>query len=369
MISLVPTHHLTPPGPLDNDGGFLWWYLDLTDSFGNGMVLIWSFGLPFLPGLASAARHGQPASPAAHPSLNVVLYRAGKPDFYLLQTIDPAQATWDGDRWQMGGLSGQRMVHGERLILWMELDCAVPGTSERLVGRVNLCGTRVQGVSDDAPGTAHVWSPLVVAAIGHADLQCGTSRWQLTGRAYHDRNFGDRPLHTLGIDRWWWLHLALPDRELIGYHLLPDTPNAAPRSVCMAITHDGKAETIEPARFVMRGWRWSLLGLSSPRTITFTPPHSEPVTAHLVHRVDDGPFYQRFQIEAVVDEQRVRGFAEQVVPGRIDRALYAPFVRMRVHRHDGRNSMWLPLFTGPRTGRLSRLLGIDRQTHQLPGVS
>ena len=35
-------------GVLDTPG-FAWWYLDVVDAEGTGLVLIWSFGLPFLP--------------------------------------------------------------------------------------------------------------------------------------------------------------------------------------------------------------------------------------------------------------------------------------------------------------------------------
>ena len=53
MLSLT-----SPDTPLDRTlldvaGGFAWWYLDLVDERGDGLVLIWSFGLPFLPGYAA----------------------------------------------------------------------------------------------------------------------------------------------------------------------------------------------------------------------------------------------------------------------------------------------------------------------------
>ena len=65
-------------------GGFAWWYAELLDDKGNGMVLIWSFGLPFLPGYKSANDSGKPETPLSRPSLNVALYEAGEPSFYLL---------------------------------------------------------------------------------------------------------------------------------------------------------------------------------------------------------------------------------------------------------------------------------------------
>jgi len=43
---------------LEAPGGFAWWYLDALDARGDGLVVIWSFGLPFLPGYRSASRRG-----------------------------------------------------------------------------------------------------------------------------------------------------------------------------------------------------------------------------------------------------------------------------------------------------------------------
>ena len=72
-----------PRGPLDRTlldapGGFAWWYMDAVDVHANGCVLIWSFGLPFLPGRGSSARRGAPRTPRSDPSLNIALYKEGK---------------------------------------------------------------------------------------------------------------------------------------------------------------------------------------------------------------------------------------------------------------------------------------------------
>ena len=85
----------TPPGPtdgraLDVPGGFLWWYVDLVDDHGDGLVLIASFGLPFLPGLLDAARRGAPLAPRERPALSLALYRGGKTSFYVLDVPAPS---------------------------------------------------------------------------------------------------------------------------------------------------------------------------------------------------------------------------------------------------------------------------------------
>ncbi len=91
---------------IDAPGGFAWWYVDAFDADENGMVVIWSFGLPFLPGYLHANRRGRPQTPRSRPSLNVVTYRNGKPDFYLLQEYPADRCGWtrEGERevWTFG---------------------------------------------------------------------------------------------------------------------------------------------------------------------------------------------------------------------------------------------------------------------------
>jgi carotenoid 1,2-hydratase len=73
---------------------------------------------------------------------------------------------------------------------------------------------------------------------------------------------------------------------------------------------------------------------------------------------DDGPFYLRLLSEGTApDGETATGWSEVCRPDRVDLARHRALVRMRVHRTEGRNSMWLPLFTGTREGRIRRLLG------------
>ncbi|MEC9399932.1 MAG: hypothetical protein VX475_20045, partial [Myxococcota bacterium] len=74
--------------------------------------------------------------------------------------------------------------------------------------------------------------------------------------------------------------------------------------------------------------------------------------------LDNGPFYMRFFLDASTpDGQRARGIGEACTPSRVDLARHRPLVKMRVQQtSDEDNSMWLPLFTGPRRGRVERLL-------------
>ena len=80
MISLSRPHaDRTPPG---GPGAFSWWYVDLIDESGNGLVLIWGFALPFLA-------PGDDAIAMQHPFLNVAVYEGGVTTCYHLEELAP----------------------------------------------------------------------------------------------------------------------------------------------------------------------------------------------------------------------------------------------------------------------------------------
>lgn len=359
MISLAPAHSTAAEQAIRLPGGFAWWYLDLVDERGDGLVLIWSFGLPFLPGIR---RVGGP--PLDRPSLALSVYRGGKERFYLFQELPPEEVDW---RPESGyGLFGKSLISlqrdPERVRLEIALNLEVPrgqpvqGTI-RVEGPVRLGG---DDPADEAP--EHLWAPMLAAARGSARL-FGSLPLELEGRAYLDHNVGQRPLHDLGIARWSWGRLALPGRELIWYHLQGERPGEE-RVRVLEIRADGGARRVDsPVRFGPSRWSWT--GLRWPRTLEFQDPAGRTVSVRLRPPVDDAPFYQRFVVDGSCADEQGAGVAEQVAPGRLDRAWFRPLVRMRVHRVGRGNSMWLPLFTGPREGRLARLFRAPRAL--LPG--
>jgi carotenoid 1,2-hydratase len=357
MISLTTADLQIDPRILHEPGAFLWWYFDLVDESGQGLVLIWSYGLPFLPGVASAARKGRPQPPADRPSLNVIFYRDGKPDLYLLQEHEPEDATWEGLSWRLGDNTMSAHLDDDgQLTVDISIDTPVPGTTDRLQGSVHIKGALRRGGADQAANPDHEWAPLTVAARGSASLVLGDQQWRLDGRAYHDRNLGRKPLHELGIERWWWGRLAFPEGELIFYYLLPEESGAAPRSVSLFIHRDGTVRWAEDAEVIITGRRWSPYGLWWPSALTVTDPDGGLASVRFDALVDDGPFYHRYLITGERGGVSAAGVAELVVPGRIDTDWLRPLVRMRVHNVSGASSFWLPLFSGPRRGRIARLL-------------
>lgn len=347
MIPVVTTS----PGPtesrwLDAPGGFVWWYVDLVDEHGDGLVLIVSFGLPFLPGLLDAARKGAPQIPRERPALSLAVYRGGKAVFYVLDvpTSSAFVPTETGDRVTLGGTTLDLRWEGDGFSLVAEIDAE--GAGERITGTV-----RVSGRSEAVPPStdiAHAWSLLCCATEGQADLR--TAGWSLSlrGRAYVDRNVGDRPLDALGMEAWTWARVAFPDGDLV----LWDVDANPPLQLALFASPDGTRQTFTP-ELTRTGSRFAL-GASAPRRIAVEG--AIRAVLELGPHYEASPFYARFPVIATDAQGREgRGFAERCVPGRIDADWMRPFVRMRV-QEPGLRSPLLPLFSGPAEGRLARFV-------------
>jgi len=354
------------PAVLRAAGGFTWFYVDLVDQHGGGATVIWSWGLPFLPGYAGAARAGRPQLPIERPSVNVVVYSGGRERFYLLSELPADQCAWgdDGRSWRLGdctfrwtdtpGPPGGAPTR----TLQATLDLALP-TGGRATGELRLSGPlRRDPPGGGGPASTHQWTPMVAAGRGSLELRTPDGDLRVEGRAYHDRNSASRPLHALGIQSWWWGRLALPGRDLIFYRLIPSAPGAAPRDLVVEFAADGSCRVRENAGLRTGRLRRSLWGLRWPGGATFADPDGRPVQVEVSALLDNGPFYQRHLLRGRCGDEEGHGIGENLVPDRVDTDLLRPLVRMRVHRAAGPNSMWLPLFSGDSRGRVRRLLGL-----------
>ena len=338
---------------LREDGAFAWWYLDLVDGEGQGLVLIWSFGLPFLPD----ARTPRPARD--RPSLSLSLYRDGVPWLYALQTHRPEAASCspDGRFVRLGRSTFELRPRGGRVEVLADLDLDLVG-GERLRGRLHAEGHAVRLPSVTAPSSSHAWAPILAASSAVADLDTPEGPVRIAGRVYVDGNHSERPLHELGIADWRCGRVAFAERELVYYLVEPESSDDPPIALVLEIDEDGRARHHDQTRVVWHGPRRSIYGLRYHDRLTLDGPDLA-LSLRVTALVDDGPFYLRFLVEGE-DHRRGelgRGVAERVVPSRVDRPWQRPFVRMRTQAVGGDNSIWLPLFSGRRRGRFRRLFG------------
>lgn len=358
MIEVADALQQTARECVERAGGFAWWYADIVDDHGNGAVLIWSWGLPFLPGLLDATRQGKAQAAAAWPSLNVAFYRDGKQEYYLLQQCEPTEAHWassdDGadEVWRFGSTVIRRSISEGRVRLEAAIDCQQVELPA-LRGRMLLEGATAQGFAAGAPAgvSGHRWGVVAGHATGEVELETEGLSLTVAGRGYHDRNWAPKQLDQLGIGSWTWLRATSVERTLVLYLLHPES-GGAERVIGRWLEPSGAVRRIDAAQISWSGSRRDRYGVTMVEQVTVTDD-SEVLTLALARPVERGPFYLR---SAVSDAAGAwRGWAETVVPKRIDRAWERPLVRMAVHLRRGGNSFWLPLFAGLRRSRIARL--------------
>jgi carotenoid 1,2-hydratase len=353
LLHLDDPAHQPDPAVLDSLGGYLWWYVDLLDATGTGLVLIGSWGLPFLPGYAAAARSGRAQTPRSRPSLNVVTYAGGRPDFYLLQELRPEQASWTGNTLRFGdSILRTHLVAGRRRLEAL-LDCPLPGTSDRLQG-----GVAFDGVALQDPGCSsgtHRWTPLAGPSTGAASLTVGgRPLLRCEGPAYHDRNWSPEPLQTQGLERWAWGRVVTEDALQVYYVLWPKH-GGEPQLLGLSVDSSGRSTRHRDLALACSPSRRSRYGPAWHPTLSLTQAGAPWLEVRQHRPVEQGPFYLRLQQDvSVAGGPPVRGWGELCVPGRIDRAWERPLVRMRVHRPGEHSSVWNPLFTGTLADRARR---------------
>jgi carotenoid 1,2-hydratase len=358
MIELADALQQTARGCVERAGGFAWWYADIVDDHGNGAVLIWSWGLPFLPGLLDATRKGKAQAAAAWPSLNVAFYRDGKQEYYLLQQFGPTETRWESsddgadEVWRFGSTVIRRSIAEGRVRLEAKVDCQ-QAELPTLRGYLRLEGEAARGfeAGEAAGTTGHRWGVVAGHATGDVELETEGVSLTLSGHGYHDRNWAPKQLDQLGIASWTWLRASSAERTLVLY-LLQSESGGPERLIGRWLERSGEVRTIEPACISRSGSRRDRYGVRMAEKVTVTED-SEVLTLTLAPPVERGPFYLRSAVSDAAGGWR--GWAETVVPKRIDRALERPLVRMAVHLRRGGNSFWLPLFAGLRRSRIARL--------------
>lgn len=338
----------TDPARAEAEGGFTWWYVDLVDARGDGLVVIVALGLPFLPGYASAAREGRAPRAVERPSVCVAHVQGGRLAFWALHETDPARVVWGpkrallGDNTFLVGVDGGASV---RAALGGEL----PGARWSLVLEVD--GPLRRSAPGEPDRAEHEWSVLTAVARGRARLVVDGVETVIEGRAYVDRNAGSGSLEALDVARWSWGRLAFPGRERIWYEA---TDRAGEhRSMALTVARDGTTLLVRGG-VRTSGRRFGVWGLPAPARV-----EAGDLRVSFPAALDDSPFYARYRVDAEERGQVGRGFAEVCVPSRIDSAWFRPLLSMTVCRDHQReaNSFWLPLFGGPRQGRLQRLVG------------
>ncbi|MCH2110573.1 MAG: hypothetical protein MK135_14720 [Polyangiaceae bacterium] len=331
-------------------GGFAWWYLDHIDEQGNGFVLIWSFGLPFLPHSRKRPTAG------SRPSIALSLYRQGKCIWYTLQEFDPSQVSQpdvEGNL-KIGDCSFQVERRETNTVGAIRLRLAAAGEPSPLEGVIEFEGPSVP-LEKSQTTEQHLWTPRVPRARVKAQFSQERLAEAFEGPGYFDGNASTVSLLDQKIARWDWARITFPDETLITYTSTSETDGAVVGGAWRTKGQEIEVPAADEQKLEAEGKVRGFYRLDAPERLNLSWG-SDEYSIHYYRLIDDGPFYQRYWLKAVRNGSSAgEGIAEVVCPRRIDIAWQRPFVRMRTHAVQGGNSPFLPLFSGPLDKTWSRL--------------
>ena len=342
---------------------FMWWYLDVLDEDGNGCVCTFSNKLPFLP-------DAQLSNAPQRLAMNIVIYKHGQEDFYVLEENEGSgyqSQVEDGvlsETWQIGDYEVHRLIQNNTVQLRVEckgnLDCA-----HRVQGTIEMTGALLSCKSNPLPedlhsglfpkkSLLHQWLPIMTNCQADVNLKTSIAQYQFKGRGYHDSNISTHDLRDLNIQFWWWGRIPFQKGELIFYFLQHDFLNQI-MDFCLWVDEKQQVTFLPVRECKVLSYNSTIYGLSFPKKWTIETPQDvfEMTTINIL---DDSPFYQRFYLQVAHQGNVSTGFFEQVVPIRLNIPWQQPFIRMRTHQDTQYGSLFAPLFTGNRKGRVGRFL-------------
>lgn len=349
MLTIAQPHPVQTIDATQTSGGFLWWYADLETPAGDGLVVIWSLGLPFLPG----SREYQPAF--RRPAVSVAHYVKGQQQLYLLQDYPSHNANiapFTGCA-RIGKSTYEFLSEDSNVVLQIDLDEPIPNSQERLRGKIRITGPTTGLEPNTGTDTAHIWAPKTAHADGNATIIYDDKVHVMRGSAYVDSNISSTPLPSQGIQSWQWGRITFPQYTVVYYEVTG--VDGARQRYLHRQTRGLPLERLS-GRLDFAEFERGTFGLATPRSVLIGAS-ALTVLGKTVHLLEDGPFYARGLVRATDSNgQEGAGFCETVAPSKIDRPWQRPFVRMRTHRVGGSNSFFLPLFSGPRSDRAKRFL-------------
>ena len=336
--------HITPD--LNKSfGGYEWWYFDgLSKDGQQGFVVIFYQTNPFSTYYIQNL-NAQKVDKASYPAISVSIYEGGETVYYSFLEFGSDAFDWDDEKKTL--TVDSNTVHysfSEDVMRFeLKLDQKLPSGHE-LSGIIKgeASGTDaglIVSVSDER----HSWNLISPQIHFEAELELtgkyGEEELKYEGSGYHDHNTGQEPMKNSFRD-WYWGRYHFRDFTLVYYLMqkhnskqfeawLIDKENQ------QILEHFDKADL----SYFTRNW----FGLRSARKIELNSGQVS-VNIQCSTKVDEGPFYQRFIGESIVNYNgqvhAAHGISEYIYPKNIYKKKFWPLVHMRLN-YTEQDSHWV----------------------------
>ncbi|WP_421774814.1 hypothetical protein [Gracilimonas sp.] len=336
--------HITPDFN-KSFGGYEWWYFDgLSEDGRQGFVIIFYQTNPFSTQYIRDLEGDEPKN-ISYPAISVSVYKNGETVYYSFLEYGKDDFEWGEDNKKLSvkndsfSYNLDRKENGFKITLNQKLPSGhkVEGTISGKGAVANK--SLIRSSSEDR----HSWNLLFPQVSVETKLNMvgknGEEELSFSGSGYHDHNTGQEPMKESFRD-WYWGRYHFKDFTLV-YYLMQKQNNEQFEAWLIDRENQQVLEKFTDAEISYFSRNW--FGLKSARKIELK---SGQVTVNIQcrNKIDDGPFYQRFNSNCVVryNEQvhAAHGFSEYIYPSNIYNRIFWPLVKMRLN-DDQRQPHWV----------------------------
>ncbi|MBO6524266.1 MAG: hypothetical protein JJ971_10605 [Balneolaceae bacterium] len=324
--------HFDPDKPSQ---GYEWWYFD-TISLDKtwSLVVIFFQGNPFSPEYIKA---GPEANPDQYPAISISIYKNGKPEYYSFLEYQEGRFHWDEEdgSCSIGSNFFKRSIRDGKveyeLLLAQTLDSNHSINAKLKFTSSILADDLIDHESEDEK---HFWNLIQPHSQvnGSISIKGKSNDFNILfiGTGYHDHNTGYEPMKDSFKD-WYWGRFHFSESTLIYYVM--NSLDGSEQYKAWLISREGDKVLTSFDEVKLNYFTKNRLGLSSARKLELKSREVE-ATIQLNSIMDNGPFYQRFLSEAVMQYKGntmvAKGISEYIKPDQIYEEKYWWMVRMRL---------------------------------------
>lgn len=316
-------------------GGYEWWYFDGMSANGDyGFVIIFYHVNPFSTKYIQELDSSE-INASLHPAISVSLYHKSKPVYYSFLEFDENDFSWSADQLKLkigsdsvqynitDNTFGFELMLNQKLASGHSIDGVISGEGGLPPSYL------IHSKSDEK----HLWNLVTPSMRFNADLmvdgRTGKKRVIFQGDGYHDHNIGQEPMKDSFRD-WYWGRYHFEDATLI-YYLMNKHQGHQFEGWLIDRQNQEVLAYFEEAdlEYFSRNW----FGLKSARKIELKKDQIS-VNIQCRDKIDDGPFYQRFMGDSVLNYNcqvhGAQGISEYICPENIYKKRFWPLIHMRL---------------------------------------
>ncbi|MDR9416723.1 MAG: hypothetical protein RI564_10590 [Gracilimonas sp.] len=333
----------SPAKELSADG-YEWWYFDGQSKDGKlHFVIIFYQSNPFSTN--KIKRTPTQDSNEIYPAISISVYKNSKPIYYSFLEYDDTAFIWDAQEMELtiGNDKFNYRPKDEQLYINIELDQKL-ASGHGINGTLKGIGSWANPNLIQAESTdRHTWNLLLPNMQWNVDLNVSginqSESIKFSGQGYHDHNRGQEPM-KMSFKDWYWGRYHFEEFTLVYYLMhkhntkqmeawVIDQKN---KTVLEYIKHSG-----------LFNHKRNSFGLNSARTIEIKNPQIY-VNIQYRNKIDNGPFYQRFLGNAIINYRdkvhAAHGISEYIYPKNIHKKLFWPLIHMRL-RYQEKEPHWV----------------------------